>query len=234
MKDYTVRTNTTVRFTSHRGSISSGYCCRFPDKGYNSLVAAFAFVRDAGIYVRFLTFCICRWHQAGFGAEHIKNGIRKCCCQGKRTRPDTTRRKALFGRTYHREKAVSVPLTFHFLHPAARASSRFIVCWWDISRGHPLCDRRQLIADREATRLPRSTSTATVASASQGLAPILWHQPYCKDSKLELMWKKSALRVETAPSSSLGIMLYSDSSSSVEFFASSFLMAVHSSSPKSP
>jgi hypothetical protein len=66
---------------------------------YDLLVIALAFLCDAGISNRFLTFCICRQYQAGFGTEHLKNGIRKYRYPGKRTRPDTKRRKPLFRRT---------------------------------------------------------------------------------------------------------------------------------------
>jgi hypothetical protein len=78
---------------------------------------------------------IFRRHQAGFGTQHLKNAIRECCYPGKRMRPDATRRKPFFRRTYQREKAVSkavsVPQTIHFLHPAADASGLFSRCWWD-------------------------------------------------------------------------------------------------------
>jgi hypothetical protein len=120
-------------------------------KDYDSLATAHAFLRDAATetiltntvlrrsltrypaYVSsdadilrcFLTSCIFRRHQAGFGTEHLKNDIRECCYPGKRTRPDTTRQKPIFRRTYQRAKAVSVPQTFYFLHPAASAFSRF-------------------------------------------------------------------------------------------------------------
>jgi hypothetical protein len=79
---------------------------------------------------RLPTFCIFRWHQFGFGTEHLKNDNRKCRYTGKRMRPDTTRRKPLFRRTYQRENAVTVPQPFHFLHPAASAFIRVFSCWW--------------------------------------------------------------------------------------------------------
>jgi hypothetical protein len=57
-----------------------------------------------------------------------------CCYPGKRMRPDTSRRRPLFRRTYQREKSISVPQPLHFLHPAASASSRFFGCWWERMR----------------------------------------------------------------------------------------------------
>jgi hypothetical protein len=116
----------------------------YPDKDYDSLVTTHAFIRalvttlafveDAGIFGRFLTLCSFGRHQAWFGTEHLKNDIRECRYAGKRTRPDTTIRKALFGRTYQREKAISVPHTFHFMHPATSAFGRFFSRWWDRRR----------------------------------------------------------------------------------------------------
>jgi hypothetical protein len=44
---------------------------------YDSLVTTLAFLRDADIFGRFLTFCIFRRHQVGFGTEHLKNDIRE-------------------------------------------------------------------------------------------------------------------------------------------------------------
>jgi hypothetical protein len=124
----------------------------YPGKDYDSLATTHAFLRDTILTqtttyssprLRFVgtpvslaapLYCICRRHQSGFGTEHLKNDIRECCYPGKRTRPDTARPVCLFRRTYQREKAVSVSQTFHFLHPAARASSRFFSCWRDRRR----------------------------------------------------------------------------------------------------
>jgi hypothetical protein len=103
----------------------------YPDKDYDSLVTVLAFLRDADIFRRFLTFHIFRRHQAGFGTDHLKSGIRVRCYPGKRMRPDTTRLVCLFRRTYQSETAVSVPQAFHFLHPAASASGRLFSCWWE-------------------------------------------------------------------------------------------------------
>jgi hypothetical protein len=109
----------------------------YPDKYYDSLVTALAFRGDGGIFSRFLTFCIFRRHQVGFGTEHLKKDFRKYRYPGKRMRPDTTRRKLRLRRTYERKKAVSVPQSFHFLHPVVSvnthvsASGGFFGCWWE-------------------------------------------------------------------------------------------------------
>jgi hypothetical protein len=109
--------------------------CRYrdyPDTRLRSHVTALAFLENAGIFGHFLFICIFGRHQAGFGTEDIKNDIRKYSISGKRMRPDTSRRKHLFRRTYQREKAISVSQTFHFPHPAASASGRFFSCWRDL------------------------------------------------------------------------------------------------------
>jgi hypothetical protein len=49
-----------------------------PSNGPDSLVTTLAFLRDAGIFGRFLTSRIFRRYQVGFGTEHLKNDIRKC------------------------------------------------------------------------------------------------------------------------------------------------------------
>jgi hypothetical protein len=112
----------------HQSSPKTNETIRSKTKDYDSLVNAPAFLQDTGIVGSFLPFYIIIRRQAGLGTEHLKNDIRKYRYPGKRTRPDTTRRKPLFRRTYQREKAVSVPQTFHFLHPAARASGRLFRC----------------------------------------------------------------------------------------------------------
>jgi hypothetical protein len=107
-RDYPVKDYDSTR---HCACVSTGYHCRcqdYPDKDYDSLVTALAFFRHAGIFGRFLTFCIFIRHQFGFRTEHLKNDIRECCYPGKRTRPDTSRPVGRFRRTYQREKAVSV------------------------------------------------------------------------------------------------------------------------------
>jgi hypothetical protein len=89
-----------LRLNRHRACVSSGCRCRdYPDKDYDSLVTVLAFGGDADIFGCFLTFCIFRRHQAGFGAEHLKNNVRKYRYLGKSMRPDTTRWKPLSRRT---------------------------------------------------------------------------------------------------------------------------------------
>jgi hypothetical protein len=101
-----------------RLKLSSDRCRDYPDEDYDSLVAPLAFRRDAGIIRRFLTFCIFKRHQ------HLETDTRKYRYPGSRQNP-------LFRRTYQREKAIPVPQTFYFLHPAACVSGRFMECWLD-------------------------------------------------------------------------------------------------------
>jgi hypothetical protein len=131
--------------------------CRYrdyPDKDYDSLVIALAFLRDASIFGRFLTFRIFRRNQVGFRTKHLQNDIRECCYPGKRMRLDTTRRKPLFRRTRKIENVVSASQTFPFLHPAACASGRFVSCWW---------------GRRKRTSVHVETKQACVSSANSAL-----------------------------------------------------------------
>jgi hypothetical protein len=103
-----------------------------PDKDYDSLVNTQP--RYHCWPLPYLLYLSSEDAKLGFRTEYLKNDIRECRYPGKPMRPDTTRRKALFRGTYQREKAVSIPQTFQFLHPATRASGRVFSCWWDRRR----------------------------------------------------------------------------------------------------
>jgi hypothetical protein len=80
-------------------SFGSGWRYRnYPDKEYTSLVTALAFLRDAGIFGRFLIF---KRHQ--FGTEMTSERV-------------ATRGSA---------RGQTPSQTLHFLHPAASVSNRF-------------------------------------------------------------------------------------------------------------
>jgi hypothetical protein len=83
-----------------------------------------------------------RRHQVGFGTGAPQKDIRECCCQGKRTIPDTT--GSSFGARIIGRKRFRYP-TFHLMHPGAGASSYFFVCWVVPKKVHLKRKRNKLL-----------------------------------------------------------------------------------------